>query len=129
MDYVLDSVKNFDLEQIFECGQAFRFTKDESSEVLRYRGVAKGKYLCVRQDGERVVFENTTEEEYKELWEEFFLAFARNASATVHFVQFAGHNTHHILECAFKAFGRALRTAVKVDPEFANEIPSTKGVL
>ena len=64
-----------------------------------------------------------------ELWEEFFLAFARNASATVHFVQFAGHNTHHILECAFKAFGRALRTAVKVDPEFANEIPSTKGVL
>ena len=64
-----------------------------------------------------------------ELWEEFFLAFTRNASATVHFVQFAGHNTHHILECAFKAFGRALRTAVKVDPDFANEIPSTKGVL
>lgn len=64
-----------------------------------------------------------------ELVEEFFLAFVRNASATVHFVQLAGHNTHHIIEGAFKAFGRALRAAVKVDPEFANEIPSTKGVL
>jgi len=64
-----------------------------------------------------------------ELVEEFLLAFARNAAATVHFVQFAGSNTHHIIEGAFKAFGRALRAAVKVDPDFANEIPSTKGVL
>lgn len=64
-----------------------------------------------------------------ELVEEFFLAFVRNAAATVHFVQFAGSNSHHIIEGAFKAFGRALRTAVKVDPDFANEVPSTKGVL
>lgn len=64
-----------------------------------------------------------------ELVEEFFLAFVRNAAATVHFVQFAGNNSHHIIEGAFKAFGRALRTAVKVDPAFANVIPSTKGVL
>ena len=64
-----------------------------------------------------------------ELVEEFFLAFVRNAAATVHFVQFAGSNSHHIIEGAFKAFGRALRVAVKVDPEFASEVPSTKGVL
>lgn len=64
-----------------------------------------------------------------ELVEEFFLAFVRNAAATVHFVQFAGNNSHHIIEGVFKAFGRALRTAVKVDPAFANVIPSTKGVL
>ena len=64
-----------------------------------------------------------------ELVEEFFLAFVRNAAVTLHFVQLAGHNSHHIIECAFKAFGRALRTAVKIDPDFANEVPSTKGVL
>ena len=64
-----------------------------------------------------------------ELVEEFFLAFVRNAAATLHFVQLAGSNSHHIIECAFKAFGRALRTAVRIDPDFANEIPSTKGVL
>ena len=64
-----------------------------------------------------------------ELVEEFFLAFVRNAAATLHFVQLAGSNSHHIIEGAFKAFGRALRTAVRIDPDFADEIPSTKGVL
>ena len=64
-----------------------------------------------------------------ELVEEFFLAFVRNAAATLHLVQLAGSNSHHIIECAFKAFGRALRTAVRIDPDFADEIPSTKGVL
>jgi imidazoleglycerol-phosphate dehydratase len=64
-----------------------------------------------------------------ELVEEFFLAFSRNAAATLHFVQLAGHNSHHIIECAFKALGRALRAAVKIDPDFADEVPSTKGVL
>ncbi len=64
-----------------------------------------------------------------ELADEFFVAFCRTAAATLHFVQFAGNNTHHIIECAFKALGRALRVAVSIDPEFANEIPSTKGVL
>lgn len=64
-----------------------------------------------------------------ELVEEFFLGFVRNAAATVHFVQLAGSNSHHIIEGAFKAFGRALRAAVRVDPDFADRIPSTKGVL
>lgn len=64
-----------------------------------------------------------------ELVDEFFVAFARNAAATLHFVQFAGNNSHHIIEGAFKAFGRALKAAVKIDPECADQIPSTKGVL
>ena len=64
-----------------------------------------------------------------ELVDEFFIAFARNAAATLHFVQFAGNNSHHIIEGAFKAFGRALRAAVKIDPECIDQIPSTKGVL
>ena len=64
-----------------------------------------------------------------ELVDEFFVAFARNAAATLHFVQLAGENSHHIIEGAFKAFGRALRAAVKIDPDCADQIPSTKGVL
>lgn len=64
-----------------------------------------------------------------ELVEEFWLGFIRNAQCTLHIRQLAGANSHHIIEGAFKAAGRALRQAVAVEPEFADEIPSTKGVL
>ena len=57
------------------------------------------------------------------------MAFARSAEATLHIRQLAGYNSHHIIEGAFKAVGRALKAAVAIDPAFANEIPSTKGVL
>ena len=64
-----------------------------------------------------------------ELGEEFFLAFARSAAATVHIRQLDGANSHHILEASFKALARALRQAVAIDPACRDEIPSTKGVL
>lgn len=64
-----------------------------------------------------------------ELGEEFFWGFARSAGATLHFRQLDGVNSHHILEAAFKAFGRAMRQAVRIDPEAADEIPSTKGCI
>ena len=64
-----------------------------------------------------------------ELVEEFFLAFTRSAGVTLHLRQLDGTNTHHIIEAAFKGFGRALRQAVSIDPAAAGEIPSTKGVL
>ena len=64
-----------------------------------------------------------------ELIEEFFLGFIRNANVTLHLKKLEGTNTHHIIEAIFKAFGRALATAVKINPEFPNEIPSTKGSL
>ena len=64
-----------------------------------------------------------------QLVEEFFLALTRNAAMSLHFVQMAGSNSHHIIEGAFKAFGRAMREAVSIDSAFADEIPSTKGVL
>ena len=64
-----------------------------------------------------------------ELTEEFFLAFVRNAQATLHIRQLTGTNSHHIIEGAFKSVARSLRTAVAVDPACADEIPSTKGVL
>ena len=64
-----------------------------------------------------------------ELLQEFFLAFTRKAGITLHLRQLDGENSHHIAEAMFKAFGRALSQAVKIDPIYADEIPSTKGVL
>ncbi len=60
---------------------------------------------------------------------EFMEAFAVNAKLTLHLRKLSGRNSHHIAEGAFKALGRALREAVAIDPEFRNEIPSTKGTL
>ena len=64
-----------------------------------------------------------------ELTEEFFRALAHNARCTLHIRQLAGSNSHHIIEGTFKSVARSLRAAVKIDPECAGEIPSTKGVL
>jgi imidazoleglycerol-phosphate dehydratase len=63
-----------------------------------------------------------------ELAEVFFEAFARSAQANLHVVLHEGHNLHHIVEITFKAFARALRAAVEIDPR-APGIPSTKGTL
>ncbi|MBR3125449.1 MAG: imidazoleglycerol-phosphate dehydratase HisB [Mogibacterium sp.] len=64
-----------------------------------------------------------------ELAEEFWLGFTRNARVTLHFQQLAGKNSHHIIEGAFKAAARTLGQAVSIDAAYANEIPSTKGLL
>ena len=64
-----------------------------------------------------------------ELVEEFFLSLVRTAGLNLHIKSLSGSNTHHIIEGAFKAVARALREAVKIDPDFKDEIPSTKGVL
>ena len=64
-----------------------------------------------------------------ELVTEFLLAFTREAGLTLHVRQLAGENSHHIIESCFKALSRALRAAVKFDPDCMDEIPSTKGVL
>ena len=64
-----------------------------------------------------------------ELVIEFFEAFVRRANITLHIRELAGENSHHIIEGAFKSVARSLRAAVKIDPEIAGEIPSTKGIL
>lgn len=64
-----------------------------------------------------------------ELVKEFWLAFVRNAGCALHIRQLAGENSHHIIEGAFKSVARSLRQAVAIDAAFADEIPSTKGVL
>lgn len=64
-----------------------------------------------------------------ELVKEFILGFARSAGLTIHLIQFAGENTHHIIEAVFKGMARALNNACHIDEAFADEIPSTKGIL
>ena len=64
-----------------------------------------------------------------ELVKEFWLGFTRKAECTLHIKQLAGENSHHIIEGAFKSAARSLRMAASLDAQFADEIPSTKGVL
>lgn len=64
-----------------------------------------------------------------ELTEEFYQGFTRRAGLTLHIRQLAGTNSHHIIEGSFKAVARVLRAAVAIDAAYADEIPSTKGVL
>jgi imidazoleglycerol-phosphate dehydratase len=63
-----------------------------------------------------------------ELTEEFFRALASSARMTLHITVESGTNAHHMIEAAFKAFARALRAAVSIDPTETG-VPSTKGTL
>jgi len=63
------------------------------------------------------------------LLHEFFQGFCNHAGCTLHLDCIRGQNGHHIAETLFKAFGRALRMAVAVDPALGGVIPSTKGSL
>ena len=64
-----------------------------------------------------------------ELCEEFWYGFVRKAECALHIRMLSGRNSHHIIEGIFKSAARTLREAVAVDAAFADEIPSTKGVL
>lgn len=64
-----------------------------------------------------------------ELIKEFFLGFVRNANITLHIKKLDGENSHHIIEGAFKAFGRVMNKATAIDEKNRDRIPSTKGVL
>jgi len=60
---------------------------------------------------------------------EFFRGFVNHAGVTLHIDNIRGVNAHHQIETVFKAFGRALRMAVELDPRAAGVVPSTKGSL
>jgi imidazoleglycerol-phosphate dehydratase len=64
-----------------------------------------------------------------ELAEVFFEGFARGAACNLHLTLHAGQNLHHMTEVCFKAFARALRAAVTIDPRAQGALPSTKGSL
>ena len=64
-----------------------------------------------------------------DLVHEFFQGFVNHALVTLHIDNLAGENAHHQAETVFKAFGRALRMALEIDPRMAGMMPSTKGSL
>ena len=64
-----------------------------------------------------------------DLVNEFFQGFVNHALVTLHIDNLSGKNAHHQAETVFKAFGRALRMALELDPAAAGIIPSTKGTL
>lgn len=64
-----------------------------------------------------------------ELFREFFHALAQAAGITLHIENLYGENNHHMIESVFKAFAKALRMAVEIDPRAADQLPSTKGAL
>ncbi|PYM20762.1 MAG: imidazoleglycerol-phosphate dehydratase HisB [Candidatus Rokuibacteriota bacterium] len=64
-----------------------------------------------------------------DMLQEFFRAFAFNADLTLHVKMHYGHNLHHITEAVFKAVGRALAQATRIEPRIAGILPSTKGSL
>jgi imidazoleglycerol-phosphate dehydratase len=64
-----------------------------------------------------------------DLFHEFFQGFVNHAFVTLHIDNIRGKNAHHQIETIFKAFGRALRMAIEIDPRASGVIPSTKGTL
>lgn len=64
-----------------------------------------------------------------QLVREFFVALVNHSRMTLHIRQLDGINSHHIIEATFKAFARALRMAIAIDPRRSQQIPSSKGVI
>lgn len=121
-------------------GQAFAKALGEKKGIVRYGlsiipmdealiltaiDFSGRSFLCYKADvpAEKIGTFDT------ELAEEFWQAFARNADCTLHIRKLDGKNSHHIIEGVFKSAARAIREAVKIEEAFADEVPSTKGVL
>ena len=121
-------------------GQAFRDAMGDKKGIRRY-GHA---YVPLDEALSRVVidFSGRPGLEYNvdiarskvgefdvELLHEFFQGFCNHAQATIHIDNIRGVNGHHIAETVFKAFGRAVRMALEIDPRMQGILPSTKGSL
>lgn len=129
------------VEDIGIClGSAFKEALQDKKGITRYADVTipmdESLVLCAVDVSGRcyllydlIIKQSKVGDFDTELVEEFFWGFCRAASVTLDFIQLAGKNTHHIIECAFKAFARALKAAVKVDERLKDKIPSSKGVL
>ncbi len=129
------------VEDIGIClGQAFREALGDMRGINRYADVTlpmdETLILCAVDISGRAFlgFEGEFTSEKigtfdTELVEEFFAAFVRTSSVTLHIRKICGKNSHHIAEGMFKAFGRTMKTAAAIDERFREEIPSTKGVL
>ncbi len=69
--FITDRPKNFDLSQIFDCGQCFRFNRSESDQNT-YEGIAFSKFLKISQDDKKIYFHGIPEAEYTQIWKDFF---------------------------------------------------------
>ena len=121
-------------------GQAFTQALDEKKGIRRYASA----YVPLDEALSRVVIDCSGRPglEYNanyprarvgefdiDLVFEFFQGFVNQAMMTLHIDNIRGRNSHHIAETIFKAFGRALRVAVEIDPQMKDVLPSTKGAL
>lgn len=66
---IINGLKNFEPKHIFECGQCFRWNKEEDES---YTGVAYGKVLNVKKTGNDIIFSNTNKEDFEEIWYDYF---------------------------------------------------------
>lgn len=129
------------VEDIGIClGQAFKEALGEKRGIARYGHIVlpmdEALILCaVDISGRSVLRYQAAIPSEKvgtfdtELVAEFMRAFSMQAGVNLHIQQLDGENSHHIIEGMFKALGRALSMAVKIDVVNAENIPSTKGVL
>ena len=121
-------------------GQAFTQALDDKKGIRRYASA----YVPLDEALSRVVIDCSGRpgldynanyprarvgEVYIDLVFEFFQGFVNHAMMTLHIDNIRGRNSHHIAETIFKAFGRALRVAVEIDPQMKDVLPSTKGAL
>lgn len=122
-------------------GTAFKEALGDKRGVCRYGWAAlpmdEALILCAADLSGRTAlnFDIPFPGEYRlgdfdcELFKEFFLAFTRACPMALHFKKLYGENNHHVAEGAFKAFAKVMAQAVKIDPERADELPTTKGAL
>lgn len=121
-------------------GQAFLESIGDKKGIKRYSSVIlpmdEALIMCALDISGRAfsktVFEITderTSDFETVLLPHFYNSFAQNSFITLHIRQLDGFDTHHIIECSFKAFARALRAAIETDEQRAGEVPSTKGII
>lgn len=65
----IKNAQNFDLEQTLDCGQAFRWSKDDSSV---WSGIAFGRYIKLWQDGDNIIIEGASEQDFNKIWQSYF---------------------------------------------------------
>lgn len=73
MRFEIEKPKNFDIEQIFDCGQCFRFSKTpDDGKNVSYSGAAFGKHIKITQYPDSIAFDGVTEKDFNEIWSDFF---------------------------------------------------------
>ena len=121
-------------------GQSFLEALEDKKGIKRYSSVIlpmdEALILCALDISGRAfsktefkIEDERTSDFETVLLPHFFNSFAQNSLLTLHIKQLDGFDTHHIIECSFKAFARALRAAIEIDDKKADEVPSTKGLL